>query len=167
MEETDVAHLAGVFDAVGTITVHISKNSRYTIGYQYQAVVRMVRPKDDSDPLMGKVMAYCEENGVQYSISEKTQTNHETSKSHELFIKNPESIRRFLEPMMPYFVTQYDRAGIMLAEIIPRIEDGKHQTKEGFYELMRFADALRSPDRKGPEPKYTQEYFEDEFSIGE
>jgi hypothetical protein len=40
--------------------------------------------------------------------------------------------------MLPHLVTQYERAVVMLEQIVPRIEDGFHREKEGFYELMEF-----------------------------
>jgi hypothetical protein len=167
VEENEIAHLAGVLDAVGTVTVHVSKNDKYSIGYQYQAVVRIIRPMDDSDPIMGKLMAYCDELGVRTSISEKSHGPDRDSQSYELHIKNPDSIRRFLEPMVPYLVTKYEPVVIMLEQIVPRLEDGLHRNKEGFYELMEFADMIREDNRRGTELKYTQSYFEDEWSIAQ
>lgn len=164
VEDTEIAHLAGLLDAVGTVTVHVSKNDKYSIGYQFQAVVRIIRPMDDDDPLLGKLMAYCDENGIKYSISEKSHGPDKDSKSYEWFCKNPESIRRFLEPMLPYLVTQYEKVVVMLEQIIPRIEDGLHREKEGFIELMEFADMIRD-SRRGTEVKYTKGYFEEEWSI--
>lgn len=167
MEDTEIAHLAGVFDAIGTATVHITKNDRYTIGYQFQAILRLIRPKDDSDPLMGKLMAYCDENGVRYSISEKSHGANQDTESYEWVCKNPESIRRFLEPMVPYFVTNYEGAVLMLEQVIPRMEDNQHQEKGGFYELMGIADQLRRSNRRGPDVKYDQDYFAEKWSLSE
>jgi len=167
VNDTEIAHLAGLLDAVGTVTVHVSKNDKYSIGYQYQAVVRVIRPMDDNDPILGKLLAYCDENGVKYSLSETSHGKDWDSKSYEWLCKNPESIRRFLEPMLPYLVTQYKRSVIMLEQIVPRMEDGLHLKKEGFYELMEFADMIRDGNTRGTERKYDQESFGEEWSIGE
>lgn len=165
VEDTEIAHIAGVLDAVGTVSVHVSKNDKYSIGYQFQGVVRIIRPMDDNDPIMGKLMAYCDEEGVKYSVSEKSHGPNRDSQSYELMVKNPDSIRRFLEPMLPYLVTQYEKAVVMLEQIVPRLEDGLHREKSGFYELMEFADMIRQDNRRGTELKYTQQYFEDEWSV--
>jgi len=167
VEETEIAHLAGVLDAIGTGTGHISKNDKYSIGYQYQAVVRIIRPMDESDPLMGKLMAYCDELGVKTSISEVSQGPDADTRSHKLHINNPQSLRRFLEPMVPYLVTKYKSAVIMLEQIIPRLEDGLHLEKDGFYELMEFADMIREDHRRGTEVKYDQDYFKEEWSVSQ
>jgi hypothetical protein len=72
MDDKNIAHLVGVLDAVGIVTVHVSKNDKYSIGYQYQAVARIIRPIDENDPILGKLLAYCDENGIKYSLSEKS-----------------------------------------------------------------------------------------------
>lgn len=166
MEDTSIAHLAGVFDTIGTVTVHVSENDKYRIGYQFQPVLRLIRPMND-DPLLGKVMAYCEENGVRYSLSEKSHGPGADTKSHEWVCKDPDSIERFFEPMLPYLVTKYEPAMVMIKEITPRVKDDKHLEKEGLYELMEYADMIREPIRRGTEIKYSQKYFEKEWSIAE
>lgn len=167
MEDDHIAHLAGVFDIAGIITVHISKDSDYAVGYNLQPLCRISHPIDDDDPLMGKIVAYCDEEDIAYSLTEASHGEGREGKSHRLEIKRPEDIRNFLEPMMPYLVSNYEQAVIMLEEILPRIEESHHREEQGFYELMAYADAIRSTSRHGSRMKYTQEYFADEFSIAE
>jgi len=164
VEEEQIAHLAGVFDAVGGITVNVIHDTDYRLDYTIQPMLRLLRP-DENDPLLGKLMAYCDENAIKYSISEKSHGEERESTSVEWLVKNPESIRQFLEPMLPYLVTQYEKAVVMLEQIVPRIEDGLHREKSGFLEIMEFADMIRQSNRRGTELKYTREYFEDEWSI--
>jgi len=167
VEEEEIAHLAGVIDAVGTVTVHITKNDSYSVGYNFEPIVRLIRPKDDNDPILGKVLAYCDENGIKHSISEKSHGPERSSESYEFMIKSPESVRRFLEPMLPHLVTKYEPALVMLEHIVPRMEDDLHLNKEGFYKLMEFADAIRASIRRGTESKYDQQYFAEEWSLAE
>lgn len=163
MEDTDIAHLAGFIDATGSITAHVSKNDEYSIGYQVHGLIRIVRPADNEDPIIGKFMEYCEEEGVQIGVSDTSNGPQRERDSTELFIKRPEAISRFLEPMLPYLTTEYPKAIVMLEQVVPRIEDEVHHTKEGFYELMEFVDMLRQ--NTSGDLKYTQEYFEEEWSV--
>jgi hypothetical protein len=167
VEDTDLAHLAGYYDAVGNITVHISQTDDYNIGYQFQPVLRLNSPVNDDNPIIGKLMEYCEQNGVKYSLSEKAQSNDPEKKTYEWFCKNPASIKRFLEPLMRYLVTQFEISVVMVEEIIPRIEDGRHLEKDGFFELMEFADLIRESNRQHARMKYTREYFAEEWSLSE
>ena len=165
MEDTEIAHLAGFIDAVGSVTVHVSKNDSYKLGYNYTPVVRASRPMNDNDPLLGKLLEYADEQGVRYSLSEKSHAKDRDSMSYEFFCKRPDGVKRFLEPLLPYLVAKYEPALILLEHVIPRIEDGLHLEKEGFYELMEFADAIRQNDRQKSIKKYDQEYFANEWSI--
>jgi len=162
MEDVQIAHLAGVFDVAGSVTVQVSKNNRYSIGYQYQPVVRFHRPANDDDPLMGKLMEYCDDLAVRYHISEK-EHGAGRKPAYEFTVKDAESIKRFLEPMAPYFVVRYEPASLLLDVVIPAVKDDEHTTKEGFLRLMPAADTLRGGTSR--EVKYTTEYFEDEWGL--
>lgn len=158
VQDTDVAHLAGLVDGAGTITVHIGRDKNYLVGYRYNPIVRLSRPQEDKSTL-GKLDAYAEDYGVQYLLSEEDE-HHTTFK-----VTNHDSIRRFLEPLMEYLVTRHSEAGLMLHEILPALERDDHQERERFYELVGYADTLRNVQSKGRNPKYTQDYFESEWNV--
>lgn len=158
MENDQVAHLAGIFDAVAAITVHVTKEEDRRIGYSFSPLVTLTRPKSHKT-LMGKLDAYCAESNIRYSLGEKIRTQGEDALYFE--VKNPKAIRKFLRPMMDYFVVQHENATIMLEEVLPRVEADEHLTKQGLYELMGYADTLRKDSRYGGKAKYTQWYFVD------
>lgn len=164
VEKDQIAHLAGVLDAVGAVRINVVKDSDYRLDYTLQPMLRLLRPNED-DPILGKLVAYCDEYGVRYSITKKSHGGDRDSTSIQWTVKDAESVERFLEPMMDYLVTNYFRAELMLTEVLPAIRDDKHRTKQGFYELMGIADTMREGRSLRKEPKYTQEYFGDEWSI--
>lgn len=160
MEEADIAHLAGVIDGIGNgaVTVQVTKSDSYDIGYQYKPVVRFHRAESDA-ALLGKIDAYCEQQHVQYKLKERTDTA-----SRLVFeIIDLDSIKRFLEPLMPYLVTVHYNAALVLEDVIPAIRNERHTNKQGFYDLMSIADELRSGTTKGREPKYTKDYFAEQW----
>lgn len=164
VQDDQIAHIAGVFDAVGTISLRVVKDNDYRLNYTLQPIVQVIRPNED-DPIMGKLMAYCDEQGVRYGISEKSHGPDRDRNSIMLTVKEPESVQRFLEPLMDYLVTKYFEAEVMVGEIVPAIKDGKHLEKQGFYDLMALVEELRSQSadlRKST--KYTQEFFAEEWS---
>lgn len=155
MDDVQIAHLAGVFDAAGNLTVHIAPRDGYELGYEYRPLVRLNRNKKDS-ALIGKFDHYAQEQGIHPSIEEKE--NH-----LEYEVYGPENIRAFLEPLLPHLVSKYELTLLMVDEILPAVEENEHLTKQGFYDLMGPADVIRKETTHGPDPKYTQEYFADEF----
>lgn len=164
VEDEQIAHLAGVFDAIGGVTLRVIKDSDYRLNYTLEPMLRLQRPNED-DPVLGKLMAYCDEEGVRYTITDKSHGADRESNSVEWIVKDPDSVERFLEPMMDYLVTNYFRAELMLEVVLPAIRSGKHREKQGFYELMEVVEKLREGKTLRKEPKYTQEYFADEWSI--
>lgn len=159
MQDTDIAHLAGLFDGIGAATVHISKEDSYSLGYRFKPLLRIHRPARDT-ALIGKLDAYCDQEGVNYWLNEEQRDEGD---SFEWVVDSPESILAFLNPMRPYLVSKYGAVEIMF-DIIAAMDDDHHKTHEGFYELVGQADELRSYSRYGSKAKYTQEYFREEWS---
>jgi hypothetical protein len=137
MEDTEIAHLAGFVDSAGRITVHVAKNERYALDYELRPIIRIYIP-ETSEAMVGKIEAYCDDYGVK-----TTRTHKEASHSYCIHIRDRASIRRFLEPMMDWLVIQYEAAIIMLDEILPAFEEGKHTDPEGFVEILRIAQPMR------------------------
>lgn len=160
VEETQVAHLAGAFDMAGNVTVKITKSNSNKIGFKITPNVTFSRP-DSEDPIFGKLMEYAEDNRIQYQLYETERSDY-TSVSCQF--THRESIKRLLDSLLEYLVTNYTDAMIMLTEIIPAIEEEKHLTKQGFYNLMEYADELRDGGRGSP-VKYDQQFFANEFSL--
>lgn len=160
MDEPVVAHLAGFFDGVGSITVMVSKNSDYATGYRVRPLLRIHRSADD-EALLGMIDAYCDEHAVRYSLTERHNVE---SDSLRWVVEDTESIRRFLSPLTPYLISKREAAALMLEEVIPRIEDGKGRTEDGILELMPYIDRLRDQARYGTEAKYDEQYFKEQFA---
>lgn len=155
MDDHDVAHLAGVLDGAGRISVSISKEDSYAVGYRFRPYIRVHRPPDD-DALLGKLDAYADEYAVRYTIN-----NQGDGMIFE--IHDSENIERFLEPVLPWLVTTYEPSIIMLDKILPALRDGKDKTKQGLYELAGYADELREVHHRGQKTKHTQAHFADEW----
>jgi hypothetical protein len=160
MEEIQIAHLAGVFDASGVITIRLAKNSSYKINYTANPAIQIIRP-DEDDPLLGKLMAYCEDERVKHNIAEIEHGKKRDNLSVKLETTYNDSIRRFLKPLVPYLVTNYIDAEIMLQEALPVFENCDVKTKSGFLRMMETADKLRT--NKRGQIKYTTDYFEEKW----
>lgn len=160
VEETQIAHLAGIVDVQGTLSLRIEKDDSHRIGYTMTPELEIRRKNTDDDPVMGKITQYSEEHAVKFYIREDSNSNIVV-----VTIKRPHNVRRFLEPMIDHLVTNFIDAHLMLEQAIPALEDGAHLNKDGFYELVGIADALREGRTMRRGPKYTQEYFANEWSL--
>ncbi|MDB2240823.1 hypothetical protein [Halorubrum ezzemoulense] len=162
MDDTQEAHLAGVFDAAGGVALRVSKDKTYKLNYNLRPHLSL-RRYNEEDPILGKLMEYSDEKSVKYSIGEKTGQNQENP-SISWTVTDPDSVGRFLEPLMNHLVTNYFRAELMLEVVIPSLRNGDHLNKQGFYELVGVAEKLREGKQLRVEPKYTQDFFEEEWS---
>lgn len=158
MDETDIAHLAGYVDAQGRITVHVIKNDDYSTGYELRPSVRITIPRED-EALVGKFMAYCEANVVQYTWHDESGGG---ASSGQIDIKTPEAIRRFLRPLAPHLVATFDDASLLVEGVLPGIEEKEHHTPEGLLGILDTARPLRSG---GPDRGHTIDELAEEFGL--
>lgn len=159
MDETDVAHLAGFFDAAGTLTVYLGESDNQSIGYRMIPTCRVTRPVTKNDPIMGKVAAYCDEQHVGYQIEEIEHGDDRVGSSLRLELRKRRDIELFLEPLKEHLVSTYEQSVLMLEEVIPRMDNDDHLTEEGFYELMEYVDAIREFSNHDSRQEYDQQFF--------
>lgn len=157
MKESDVIYLAGLVDGVGAFEVNVSPHDNYATGFRFEPKIRLSLHESDT-AVLGMLDEYCEEVGVKYSVEER-----EASETLRFVVQEPDDIYRFVDPLGDYLIRRYEAAVVMLSDILPAMKDGKHQSKQGLYELMKDVEKLRSNVGRGREPKYTQEWFEEEW----
>ena len=161
MDEEDVAHLAGVFDAVGRLTTRIHQADT-PVGYRLEPVVRLRRPSSNR-ALLGKLDAYCREHGVAYDAAEE-----DDGETWVFEVTDPESVREFLDPIAPYLVTGRRATAVMLDKVVPAVVGGHPSTREEFRRVVGYADKLREETRRvgrgadpAGEPQYPRAFFEE------
>lgn len=121
MEEHWMWYLTGMVDSVGVFSGKIKKDDEFSIGYRFTPTLSISR-NEKKEVVLGMVDEYCEDHGVIY------RTENRTNGSSQIIIYQPESIKRFIEPIFSGLIQQQDEAEIMLDEILPMVEDGKHTT---------------------------------------
>jgi len=141
MEEHWMWYLTGMVDSVGVFSGKIKKDDEFSIGYRFTPTLSISRKK--KEVVLGMVDEYCEDHGVIY------RTENRTNGSSQIIIYQPESIKRFIEPIFSGLIQQQDEAEIMLDEILPMVEDGKHTTKRGMFEIAGHLDTLRESVFRG------------------
>ncbi|ACM57225.1 LAGLIDADG family homing endonuclease [Halorubrum lacusprofundi] len=156
MEEHWMWYLTGMVDSVGVFSGKIKKDDEFSIGYRFTPTLSISR-NEKKEVVLGMVDEYCEDHGVIY------RTENRTNGSSQIIIYQPESIKRFIEPIFSGLIQQQDEAEIMLDEILPMVEDGKHTTKRGMFEIAGHLDTLRESVFRGKKGKYTQGYFGHEW----
>jgi hypothetical protein len=157
MQNTYLAHLAGLFDGCATISAEISKDEDYALGYRYKPRVRLHLPMG-SEPTIGKFDEFAEDRSIKYNVFE--MGNSQVIETFDIG-----SIERMLIPLMEYMTVLYDSSLVMLDKIIPELKHGQPESREKFIELVGYADGLRKASRHQRESKYDREYFEELWGV--
>ena len=55
----------------------------------------------------------------------------------------------------------------MLSRVLPAVTDDDYKTREDFLEIMEDVDQIREMNPRTTRSKYTTEYFEEEWNMGE
>ena len=156
MKETEVSYIAGVVDSVGRFRANVSADQARSVGFKFQPSFEMNRSGTD-EVVLGMIDEYCEQQGVRLRINEKGDTT-------AVKITDPDGLRRFFGPLEPLMIQKHEQLIIFMDELLPAYEDGKHETKEGFIELLEIADEIYELDSRVTNRKYTSGYFKQKWS---
>lgn len=144
--------VAGVFDGVCRYRPSISQSSEHTVGYAMYPVARLHRAGVHQS-LVDYVQRFCGDYNLRYGNS---------SSHNELGIvfTGPSFIRRVLDVLFPRLLVLAEHSAAILDEVLPRFDDEKHHTRQGFYDLLRDFDPI-ARDSGGPfrHRKYDPEHF--------
>ena len=159
--EVQTAQVAGVFDAEGSVQHKVGTESSKRLNYEQIPEIRCIQNQNGTI-LEELFQDYCDTFGIKVSLYKRAARDEVRNPTVAARIRSPENIRKFLSPLLPLLREKRRQAVIMLREILPRYEEGKHLTKEGFIELMRWKRELDREKPMGDEDrKYTVGYFED------
>jgi len=154
-----IAHeqVTGTLDAEGWIGVKISPDSGYRVDYRLQPRVQI--SQSSQDRLMDALCAYCDARGVNCHVTSLKYDDDRTDQ-YVWGVQGISTTRGLLTPLRDQFIVKREQVDLFLDEIIPRLEDGVHHTKEGFLEVMYYIDRFNLY-KGGSRGKYTLNYFED------
>lgn len=143
-------YVAGVIDGSSSIGVSIAKDNTFRLGHRIVPIIQIKRKNPDLPYLIDD---WARQLGVSGNIQDKES-------STQFKISTRDGAKRFLEELVPYLLVHDNAAEIILNEIIPRLENGDHRTKEGFLEIIEYVEMAREHGASGSE-KYDREYFEE------
>lgn len=150
-------YIAGFLDAEGCIHPGIYQSRRMAIGYGVHPETRIEIRK--GKPVLNEIQDYLADHGI-------TATVWEEKEARILSANGAKDVERLLVLVLPHLCVKYNQAIIMLDKILPLMKQGKHLTREGFVEIMRYVDILsveKGPN--GPRRKYTETYFRNLWGI--
>jgi hypothetical protein len=150
-------YVAGIIDFGSNIKVRVTTQNQSRVGY-------VISPQlfiSSTDPaVMGFLEEFCENHQLKPLFDTKDEGRTITMK-----VTKRDDVRRLLLIVAPYVIVRREVVAILTEDLIPGMEAGKQSDEEGFVELMGYVDEIREHTIQRSEPKYTQDYFRDEFDL--
>jgi len=159
--DVQTSQMAGLFDAEGSISLS-PKRATSCLNHVLKPEIQMQQVQDKTmlEDIFESYSDYIEFDYSSYKMSNENYPDRQPIVQVNVYGKN--NIKNFLAPLLPMLKEKQEQAIIMLREIIPRLENNVHLTKEGFIEMMKWKELLDREKPMGNEDrKYTVEYFQD------
>ena len=161
-EPIDQEYVAGFFDGDGLVQLDVNKGKTYKIGHEVTPRIKITNARGD---VIEEIKKWCKSHGI-VAHTRVDKRGHRLRPLKILTINRLESVKKFCMLIYPYLRVKREQVRILLFEIIPRLERGRHKTKEGFIEVMEFVDRVNSLKGGRRRNKYTADYFRKLWSHG-
>mgnify|MGYP000504200404 CR=1 FL=1 len=155
MKEDDVAYLSGVVDSIGRFRVEIEEDDEYKTGYTMKPVFKMNR-SDPETVVFGMLEEYCSEQSVGWEIKDLQSTM-------SFVVSGAEDLDKFFSPLAPYIIQKNELLGIFMGEIVMPVAEGKHHSKQGFYEIVKSMNEMYRNDPSINRWKYETSFFSNKW----
>lgn len=154
--ELTKSYIAGCLDTSGTLGGRVQKADDYTLGYTIEPEIAFSRKSPVS---IQRVDDFCTKNGVFCSV------RHSDGR-YTLTVQKPRDVHRFLELLSPYLLDRIEEAELVMDELVPAIQEGRHTgSEQEFLEVVGILEELRDLNPRGTRSKYDQEYFREKWNL--
>lgn len=148
-------YVAAVIDFGSNISITIRVDDEARVGYQIEQSIHI---NNTNPAVIGFLDEFCRNHGLNPRVREREQ-------NIRIEIARRDDIRDLLRLVEPYVIARYEPVSVLLNDLLPGLDDRLQSSEEGFVELMRYVDEIRSNTKAKNDPKYTAHYFRDEFDL--
>ena len=148
-------YVAGIMDFGSNLQARVKKESGARFGHLIHVQIHI---ESTSPVVMGFLDEFCINHGIEPRVREMEH-------NFRLEIAKRDDVRDFLRLVQPFVIPRAEPIKIILDDLIPGLDNRLGNTEDGFLELMGYVDEIRSHTASRREPKYTQDYFRDEFNM--
>lgn len=148
-------YVAAAVDFGSNLRVSVSKASDTSVGYRISPQLHFTNTDKTS---LGFLDEFCEQHDI-------TPTLREDGSSYRLEVNRRDDLERLFRLVQPYLIGRHPESEILLKNLLPGLQMGKHSSKEGFLKLVQHADRLRAESGVRKDVKYDEGYFRDEWEV--
>lgn len=148
-------YVAGAVDFGSNLRVSVQKAADTKVGYRIAPQLHFTN--SDRTPL-GFLDEFCE----QHDMHPQTRSDNT---SYRLEVNRRDDLERFLRGVEPYLIGRAEETEILLKNLLPGLQMGKHSSKEGFLKMVQHADRIREIAGLRTDVKYDEAYFREEWDL--
>lgn len=147
-------YVAGAFDGNGNISMQISENPEFNIGYgmNFFAQLTISHPDIRVKP---HFIQYFQKNDLDPRIADRQGRI-------DIRFDTIDEVEKFVEQIGVATTYLYDICDMLYGQLIPAYRDQYHTTKEGFLDMLRTYEEVAQGQKRR---KYTTEYFEQKWDV--
>jgi hypothetical protein len=162
MPENDwrAVYAAGALDWGGNLKASLRKKGASKFGYEVTFEVSFQKASPEA---VGMLDEYFGDLGLDPKAS---VTNKDTSDQYLVRLTRRDDIWEFLETVAPFVVARHEQVEILLEDVFPALDDGRHRTAEGMVEIASMLDRFSEGGfGRGDHKKYDAETVADDLDV--
>jgi hypothetical protein len=152
-EDWKYPYVAAVVDFGANFQMSVAKAGSRAVGY---SITPSIIIQNTNSTAIGFLDEFCENHDLDPRLKEKEY-------NYSIQIARRDDLKTFLRLVEPFIIARTEPVRILLKNLLPGLQMGKQSDEEGFIQLMGHVDEIRKHTTQRSEPKYTQDYFRDEF----
>lgn len=148
-------YIAGALDWGANFKTRVISENGNAVRY---TIIPQIMIESTDSAVLGFLDEFCLEHGMNPRLREKEH-------NYRLEINRRDDVETLLRLLEPFVVSRRPEVEIVLEDLIPGLNERKHTTEEGFVKMMGHVDEIRKHTVQRSEPKYTQDYFRQQFNL--
>ncbi len=155
-------YAAGALDWGGNLQASLRKKGSSKHGFEVSFEVKFEKASPEAAGLLDE---FCEDLGLDPKAS--VFDRDDGSERYRVRLTRRDDVRGFLEAVGPFVVARHEQVEILLEDVFPLLDEGRHRTAEGMVELASMLDSVQEAgfQRGGGHKKYDAETVADELGV--
>ncbi|QRV15065.1 hypothetical protein JMJ58_19490 [Haloterrigena salifodinae] len=163
MPENDwrAVYAAAALDWGGNLKASLRKKGSSKFGYEITFEVSF---KKSSPEAVGLIDEFCTDLGLN---PKATIDERDEGDQYVVRLTRRDEVREFLEVVFPFLAARHEQAEILLEDVFPALDEGRHRSAEGMVEVASMLDRVqeRGFQRGGSHKKYDAETVADDLGV--
>nr|BDD45109.1 hypothetical protein 41 [bacterium] len=154
-------YAAGALDWGGQLQASLRKKESSKFGYEPTFGISFEKSSPEA---VGLIDEFCEDLGLHPKAAVKSR--EDANDQYRVRLSRRDDVKEFLETVGPFLVARHEQVQILLEDVFPALEEGRHQTAEGMVEVASMLDRFHEEGfQRGQHKKYDAETVASDLGV--